>query len=55
MGSRSLRNSSSHQGFAQREVLALVASLERYSKHPLARAILSAAQGEGSSSRRLRR
>jgi heavy metal translocating P-type ATPase len=33
-------------GFAQREVLALVASLERYSKHPLARAILSKAQGE---------
>ncbi len=30
-------------GFAQREVLALVASLERYSKHPLARAILAAA------------
>jgi heavy metal translocating P-type ATPase len=34
-------------GFAQREVLTLVASLERYSKHPLARAILSAAK-EGS-------
>jgi heavy metal translocating P-type ATPase len=31
-------------GFAQREVLALVASLERYSKHPLARAILAAAK-----------
>ena len=30
-------------GFAQREVLTLVASLERYSKHPLARAILAAA------------
>ncbi|TAK57944.1 MAG: heavy metal translocating P-type ATPase [Bacteroidetes bacterium] len=31
-------------GFRQREVLILVASLERYSKHPLARAILAAAQ-----------
>ena len=30
-------------GFAQREVLTVVASLERYSKHPLARAILAAA------------
>jgi heavy metal translocating P-type ATPase len=30
-------------GFTQREVLTLVASLERYSKHPLARAILAAA------------
>ncbi len=31
-------------GFAQREVLTLVASLESYSKHPLARAILAAAK-----------
>jgi heavy metal translocating P-type ATPase len=31
-------------GFAPREVLTLVASLERYSKHPLARAILAAAK-----------
>ena len=31
-------------GFAQQEVLTLVASLERYSKHPLARAILAAAK-----------
>ena len=31
-------------GFAQREVLTLVASLERYSKHPLSRAILAAAK-----------
>jgi heavy metal translocating P-type ATPase len=31
-------------GFAEREVLMLVASLERYSKHPLARAILAAAR-----------
>jgi heavy metal translocating P-type ATPase len=30
-------------GFDEREVLRLVASLERYSKHPLARAILAAA------------
>jgi heavy metal translocating P-type ATPase len=30
--------------FAQREVLTLVASLERYSKHPLARALLAAAK-----------
>jgi heavy metal translocating P-type ATPase len=34
-------------GFAQREVLALAASLELYSKHPLARAILAAAKEEG--------
>jgi heavy metal translocating P-type ATPase len=31
-------------GFAQREVLRLVASVERYSKHPLARAILAEAK-----------
>ena len=31
-------------GFTQKEVLTLVASLERYSKHPLARAILVAAK-----------
>jgi heavy metal translocating P-type ATPase len=31
-------------GFAAPEVLALVASLERYSKHPLARAILAASE-----------
>jgi heavy metal translocating P-type ATPase len=31
-------------GFTQRDVLTLVASLERYSKHPLARAILAAAK-----------
>jgi heavy metal translocating P-type ATPase len=34
-------------GFAQAEVLRLVASLERYSKHPLARAILAAAKSSG--------
>ena len=34
-------------GFAQKEVLTLVASLERYSKHPLSRAILEAAKGQG--------
>ena len=34
-------------GFAQPEVLTLVASLERYSKHPLARAILAAANDAG--------
>ena len=33
-------------GFTQREVLTLVASLERYSKHPLARAILVSAKEE---------
>jgi len=33
--------------FAQREVLSLVAGLERYSKHPLARAILAAATEDG--------
>jgi len=35
------------QGFEQKEVLTLVASLERYSKHPLALAILAAAKGSG--------
>ena len=34
-------------GFNQKEVLTLVASLERYSKHPLARAILAAAKDAG--------
>lgn len=34
-------------GFAPREILTLVASMERYSKHPLARAILAAANEEG--------
>jgi heavy metal translocating P-type ATPase len=34
-------------GFAQKEVLTLAASLELYSKHPLARAILVAAKAEG--------
>lgn len=33
-------------GFEQKEVLMLVASLERYSKHPLARAILAAAKAQ---------
>ena len=33
-------------GFEQREVLTLVAGLERYSKHPLARAILAAAKAD---------
>jgi heavy metal translocating P-type ATPase len=34
-------------GFEQKEVLMLAASLELYSKHPLARAILAAARAEG--------
>ena len=34
-------------GFGQKEVLTLTASLELYSKHPLARAILAAAKEEG--------
>src|SRR5262249_42650266 len=34
-------------GFAQKEVLALAASLELYSKHPLGRAILAEAKAEG--------
>jgi heavy metal translocating P-type ATPase len=34
-------------GFVQEDVLTLAASLERYSKHPLARAILAAAQAAG--------
>jgi heavy metal translocating P-type ATPase len=34
-------------GFTENEVLALIASLERYSKHPLAGAIIEAAQARG--------
>lgn len=34
-------------GFVQEDVLTLVAGLERYSKHPLARAILAAAEERG--------
>jgi heavy metal translocating P-type ATPase len=34
-------------GFARADVLALVAGLERYSRHPLAGAVLEAAQAEG--------
>ena len=34
-------------GFTQKEVLTLAASLELYSRHPLARAILAAAKAEG--------
>ena len=34
-------------GFAPKDVLTLVASLERYSKHPRARAILAAAEAKG--------
>ena len=34
-------------GFVQRDVLSLVASLERYSKHPLARAVIAAATADG--------
>jgi heavy metal translocating P-type ATPase len=34
-------------GFVQKEVLTIVASVERYSKHPLARAIIEAAKAEG--------
>jgi heavy metal translocating P-type ATPase len=34
-------------GFSQMEVLALAASLERYSKHPLASAVLAAAKEDG--------
>jgi heavy metal translocating P-type ATPase len=34
-------------GFAEEEVMRLVASLERYSRHPLSGAILAAASGQG--------
>jgi heavy metal translocating P-type ATPase len=34
-------------GFTEEEVLGFVASLERYSKHPLAEAIMEAARGKG--------
>ncbi|MDX2038695.1 MAG: heavy metal translocating P-type ATPase [Isosphaeraceae bacterium] len=36
-------------GFTEKEVLGLVASLERYSKHPLAEAIMEAARSVGAS------
>ena len=36
------------QGFAAAEVLALIASVERYSKHPLAVALIEAAEAAGS-------
>ncbi len=36
-------------GFTEKEVLGLVASLERYSKHPLAEAIMEAARDQGAS------
>ena len=35
------------EGFAQERILQMVASLERYSKHPLAAAVLEAAQDQG--------
>jgi heavy metal translocating P-type ATPase len=34
-------------GFAEEEVISLVSSLERYSKHPLAEAVMEAALGKG--------
>ena len=46
-GAPKLTEQLSAPGFVQKEVLTLVASLERYSKHPLSRAILEAAKGEG--------
>jgi len=42
-----LEDLSSDPGFAPSEVLSLVASLERYSKHPLSGAILDAARAAG--------
>jgi cation transport ATPase len=36
-------------GFTEKEVLTIVAGLERYSKHPLARAILAAAEADDGS------
>ena len=41
-GAPSLTDVSIAPGFAREEVMALVASLERYSRHPLARAVLAA-------------
>ncbi len=46
-GEPKLTEQLSAPGFDQKEVLTLVASLERYSKHPLARAILAAAKEAG--------
>ncbi len=46
-GSPKLTEQVSAPGFDPKEVLALVAGLERYSKHPLARAILAKAKAEG--------
>jgi heavy metal translocating P-type ATPase len=46
-GQPKLTEISTGPGFSEPEVLTLVASLERYSKHPLASAILEAAEKEG--------
>jgi heavy metal translocating P-type ATPase len=46
-GAPKLTEQSVAPGLVQRDVLTLVASLERYSKHPLAGAILAAAEAEG--------
>ena len=46
-GTPKLTEQLSATGFNQTEVLTMVASLERYSKHPLARAILAAAESDG--------
>ena len=46
-GEPKLTNQFIAPGFDEKEVLTLVASLERYSKHPLARALLAAAKAGG--------
>ncbi len=43
-GEPKLTEQNCRKGFAPGDILALVASLERYSKHPLARAVLAAAE-----------
>ena len=54
-GAPSLTAAAAAPGRNGREVLGLVASLERYSKHPLAGAILAAAGAESDGGRRRRR
>ncbi len=47
VGQPQLTEVSAGHGFEEKQVLALVASLERYSRHPLAGAILAAAEADG--------
>jgi heavy metal translocating P-type ATPase len=46
-GEPTLTDQATASGFAEQDVLALVAGLELYSKHPLARAVMAAAESRG--------